>query len=229
MRFSKTKGRCCTETQTGEEWIESSPEKDLGEWVDKKLTMPPQQWQQHKLSCEDDEGSEQPQGGPSSVPPLSPPDAIRERPNSAIYPSESFRQTLLGPRRGRPSLSLSKSVSTTNISGTFNDDSPLGIRRILSQSTDSLNMRNRTLSVESLIDEGPDVILSQLLSDLEADGKEFEADSWSLAVDNSFLQQHRMDVMKRQDVIYENGPGSAWPPLLSPAPKVCSLAPEGVH
>ncbi|NXX19391.1 ARHG2 factor, partial [Podargus strigoides] len=154
--------------------------------------------------------------------------ATRERPNSAIYPSESFRQTLLGPRRGRPSLSLSKSVSTTNISGTFNDESPLGIRRILSQSTDSLNMRNRTLSVESLIDEGgdpprggdtggdtapppvtspspagPDVILSQLMSDFEADGKDFEADSWSLAVDNSYLQQHKMDVMKRQDVIYE--------------------------
>ncbi|NWR81558.1 ARHG2 factor, partial [Centropus unirufus] len=129
--------------------------------------------------------------------------AIRERPNSAIYPSESFRQTLLGPRRGRPSLSLSKSVSTTNIAGTLNDESPLGIRRILSQSTDSLNMRNRTLSVESLIDEGPDVILSQLMSDFETDGKDFEADSWSLAVDNSYLQQHKMDVMKRQDVIYE--------------------------
>ncbi|NWZ57253.1 ARHG2 factor, partial [Haliaeetus albicilla] len=129
--------------------------------------------------------------------------AIRERPNSAIYPSESFRQTLLGPRRGRPSLSLSKSVSTTNIAGTFNDESPLGIRRILSQSTDSLNMRNRTLSVESLIDEGPDVILNQLMSDFEMDGKDFEADSWSLAVDNSYLQQHKMDVMKRQDVIYE--------------------------
>ncbi|NXO03267.1 ARHG2 factor, partial [Rhinopomastus cyanomelas] len=129
--------------------------------------------------------------------------AIRERPNSAIYPSESFRQTLLGPRRGRPSLSLSKSVSTTNISGNFNDESPLGIRRILSQSTDSLNARNRTLSVESLIDEGPDVILNQLMSDFETDGKDFEADSWSLAVDNSYLQQHKMDVMKRQDVIYE--------------------------
>lgn len=36
----------------------------------------------------------------------------------------------------------------------FNDESPLGLRRILSQSTDSLNMRNRTQSVESLIDEG---------------------------------------------------------------------------
>lgn len=45
------------------------------------------------------------------------PAAIRERPNSAIYPSESFRQSLLGPRRSRPSLSLSKSVSTTNIAG----------------------------------------------------------------------------------------------------------------
>ena len=50
-------------------------------------------------------------------PPPPPPGAPRERPNSAVYPSESFRQSLLGPRRGRPSLSLSKSVSTTNIAG----------------------------------------------------------------------------------------------------------------
>ncbi|XP_062820832.1 rho guanine nucleotide exchange factor 2 isoform X2 [Anolis carolinensis] len=127
----------------------------------------------------------------------------RERPNSAIYPSESFRQTLLGSRRGRPTLSLSKSVSTTNIAGNFNDESPLGLRRILSQSTDSLNMRNRTLSVESLIDEGAEVIYNQLMSDFEMDEKDFEADSWSLAVDNNFLQQHKKEVMKRQDVIYE--------------------------
>lgn len=56
---------------------------------------------------------------------------------------------------------------------------------------------------------GPDVILNQLLSDFETDEKDFEADSWSLAVDNSFLQQHKMDVMKRQDVIYgERGQGT---------------------
>ncbi|XP_048369759.1 rho guanine nucleotide exchange factor 2 isoform X3 [Sphaerodactylus townsendi] len=128
---------------------------------------------------------------------------IRERPSSAIYPSESFRQTLLGSRRGRPTLSLSKSVSTTNIAGTFNDESPLGLRRILSQSTDSLNMRNRTLSVESLIDEGAEVMYNQLMSDFEMGDKDFEADSWSLAVDNNFLQQHKKEVMKRQDVIYE--------------------------
>ncbi|XP_051055304.1 rho guanine nucleotide exchange factor 2 isoform X3 [Phodopus roborovskii] len=127
----------------------------------------------------------------------------RERPTSAIYPSDSFRQSLLGSRRGRSSLSLAKSVSTTNIAGHFNDESPLGLRRILSQSTDSLNMRNRTLSVESLIDEGAEVIFNELMSDFEMDEKDFAADSWSLAVDSSFLQQHRKEVMKQQDVIYE--------------------------
>ncbi|XP_067425514.1 rho guanine nucleotide exchange factor 2 isoform X2 [Emydura macquarii macquarii] len=129
--------------------------------------------------------------------------ATRERPSSAIYPSDSFRQTLLGSRRGRPTLSLSKSVSTTNIAGNFNDESPLGLRRILSQSTDSLNMRNRTLSVESLIDEGAEFVYHQLMNDFETDEQDFAADSWSLAVDNNYLQQHKKEVMKRQDVIYE--------------------------
>ncbi|KAK1880080.1 Rho guanine nucleotide exchange factor 2 [Dissostichus eleginoides] len=79
---------------------------------------------------------------------------MRERPTSAIYPSESFRQTLLGSRRGRSGLSLSKSVSTNNIAGTLSEDSTLGLRRILSQSTDSLSFRNRAMSIESLNDDG---------------------------------------------------------------------------
>lgn len=37
---------------------------------------------------------------------------------------------------------------------TLNDDSPLGLRRILSQSTDSLSFRARAMSIESLADEG---------------------------------------------------------------------------
>ena len=37
---------------------------------------------------------------------------------------------------------------------TLNDDSPLGLRRILSQSTDSLSFRARAMSVESLTDDG---------------------------------------------------------------------------
>ncbi|XP_063041302.1 rho guanine nucleotide exchange factor 1a isoform X2 [Engraulis encrasicolus] len=114
---------------------------------------------------------------------------MRERPSSAIYPSDSLRQSLLGSRRGRSSLSLSKSVSTNNIAG------------ILSQSTDSLNFRSRTMSMESLNDDGE--YYTSMLEEMEIEGRDFEADSWSTAVDSAYLQTHRKDVIKRQDVIYE--------------------------
>ncbi|CAN9504177.1 unnamed protein product [Ophioblennius macclurei] len=127
---------------------------------------------------------------------------MRERPSSAIYPSDSLRQSLLGSRRGRSGLSLSKSVSTNNIAGTLNEDSPLGLRRILSQSTDSLSFRNRAMSVESLNDDG-DLYYTSVLEDLELEGQDFKADSWSMAVDSSYLQTHRKNIIKRQDVIYE--------------------------
>uniref|UniRef100_A0A3Q3G626 Rho/rac guanine nucleotide exchange factor (GEF) 2b n=1 Tax=Labrus bergylta TaxID=56723 RepID=A0A3Q3G626_9LABR len=77
---------------------------------------------------------------------------MKERPSSAIYPSDSLRQSLLGSRRVRSGLSLAKSVSTNNIAGGLEDS--VGLRRILSQSTESLNFRSRTLSMESLTDDG---------------------------------------------------------------------------
>ncbi|XP_070777900.1 rho guanine nucleotide exchange factor 2 [Enoplosus armatus] len=127
---------------------------------------------------------------------------MRERPSSAIYPSDSFRQSLLGSRRGRSGLSLSKSVSTNNIAGTLNDDTPLGLRRILSQSTDSLSFRARAMSVESLNDDG-DLYYTSVLEEIEFEGQDFKADSWSMAVDSGYLQTHRKNIIKRQDVIYE--------------------------
>ncbi|KAK2903423.1 hypothetical protein Q8A67_008136 [Cirrhinus molitorella] len=127
---------------------------------------------------------------------------LKERPSSAIYPSETLRQSFLGSRKGRSTLSLNKSVSTNNIAGGLNDDSPVGLRRILSHSTDSLNFRNRAMSMESLYDEG-EMYYASMLEELDKDGKDFEADSWSLAVDSSYLQSQRKDVIKRQDVIYE--------------------------
>ncbi|KAG7256760.1 hypothetical protein CRUP_037602, partial [Coryphaenoides rupestris] len=125
---------------------------------------------------------------------------MKERPSSAIYPSDSLRQSLLGSRRVRTGLSLAKSVSTNNIAGC--EDSPVGLRRILSQSSDSLNFRNRAMSLESLTDEG-ELYYASLLEDLQEEGRCVCADSWSVAVDHSFLQSQRKDVIKRQDVIYE--------------------------
>lgn len=40
------------------------------------------------------------------------------------------------------------------------------------------------------------------MGELEADIKEFEADSWSLTVDKTCLRQLKKDIVKRQDVIY---------------------------
>ncbi|TRY65408.1 hypothetical protein DNTS_009895 [Danionella cerebrum] len=64
------------------------------------------------------------------------------------------------------------------------------------------NFRNRAMSMESLNDEG-EVYYASMMEELERDGKDFEADSWSLAVDSTYLQSQRKDVIKRQDVIYE--------------------------
>ncbi|XP_071386815.1 rho guanine nucleotide exchange factor 2-like, partial [Centroberyx affinis] len=125
---------------------------------------------------------------------------MKERPSSAIYPSDSLRQSLLGARRVRSGLSLAKSVSTNNIAGV--SDESVGLRRILSQSSDSLNFRSRTLSMESLTDDG-EWWCSSLLEEVQQEGRCVEADSWSLAVEPTFLQTLHKDQIKRQDVIYE--------------------------
>uniref|UniRef100_A0A669EDP0 Rho/Rac guanine nucleotide exchange factor 2 n=1 Tax=Oreochromis niloticus TaxID=8128 RepID=A0A669EDP0_ORENI len=123
---------------------------------------------------------------------------VLERPSSAIYPSDSLRQSLLGSRRVRSGLSLAKSVSTNNIAGVTEDSA--GLKRILSQSTESLNFRSRTLSMESLTD---DAEWSPLLDELQKEGSCVQADSWSLAVEPNFLQTLHKDLIKQQDVIYE--------------------------
>lgn len=60
------------------------------------------------------------------------------------------------------------------------------------------------------------MIYNELMSDFEMDEKDFAADSWSLAVDSSFLQQHKKEVMKQQDVIYGE-PGDLLPQACPPS------------
>lgn len=63
------------------------------------------------------------------------------------------------------------------------------------------------------------MIYNELMSDFEMDEKDFAADSWSLAVDSSFLQQHKKEVMKQQDVIYGEPRPPAAPPSAGPCPR----------
>ncbi|KAG8575216.1 hypothetical protein GDO81_009475 [Engystomops pustulosus] len=128
----------------------------------------------------------------------------KERPRSAIVAVDEKSLMTLGFNARRPqTLSISKSISTQNISGLGRDDNLLGSLRALSQSTDSLHKASKVESLESLSDEGADLYEGQLMGEFEMDSRQLEKASWSEAVDSVFLVQQMKDVVKRQDVIYE--------------------------
>ncbi|KAK7913546.1 hypothetical protein WMY93_013757 [Mugilogobius chulae] len=132
----------------------------------------------------------------------------RERPWSAILSPEDHSSLMIPSRRHTSIMfhgnNLSKSLSISNIAGPVFDEMPIRTFRYLSQSTDSLNRMNQvTESMESLTDEGTEMMDGQLMGEFEADSKDLEADSWSLGVDQHFLQQLDKDLVKRQDIIYE--------------------------
>ncbi|KAM9764912.1 A-kinase anchor protein 13 isoform 4-T5 [Menidia menidia] len=134
----------------------------------------------------------------------------RERPWSAILSPEDHSSLMVSSARRHtgimtfPGNSLSKSLSISNIAGPVFDEMPIKGLRYLSQSTDSLNRTNQvTESMESLTDEGTEMMDGQLMGEFEAEVKELEADSWSLGVEQQYLQQLDRELVKRQDVIYE--------------------------
>lgn len=49
---------------------------------------------------------------------------------------------------------------------------------------------------------GTEMMDGQLMGEFEAEAKELEADSWSLGVEQQYLQQLDRELVKRQDVIY---------------------------
>lgn len=55
---------------------------------------------------------------------------------------------------------------------------------------------------------GTEMMDSQLMGEFEGEAKEMEADSWSLGVEQQYLQQLDRNLVKRQDVIY----GTHMPP-----------------
>lgn len=55
-----------------------------------------------------------------------------------------------------------------------------------------------------VVDSGTEMMDGQLMGEFEAEAKELEADSWSLGVDQQYLQQLDKELVKRQDVIYGN-------------------------
>ncbi|XP_057564994.1 rho guanine nucleotide exchange factor 18 isoform X2 [Hippopotamus amphibius kiboko] len=56
-------------------------------------------------------------------------------------------------------------------------------------------------NAESIFVEDP--YTASLRSEIEADTHEFEAESWSLSVDPTYVKKQKREVVKRQDVLYE--------------------------
>ncbi|KAJ8249502.1 hypothetical protein GJAV_G00236130 [Gymnothorax javanicus] len=141
---------------------------------------------------------------------FAPPDSAELRSKSAVLRQQPWVEPAVDRDASRrlsgirpfSSTNLSKSISISNIAGPMSDEIPLKSLRYLSQSTDSLN---KTVSkfMESLTDEGTEIMDGQLLGEFEAEAQALEAESWTFTVDRKYLKQLRKDVIKRQDVIYE--------------------------
>ncbi|XP_026149979.1 A-kinase anchor protein 13 isoform X3 [Mastacembelus armatus] len=140
----------------------------------------------------------------------------RERPWSAILSPEDHSSLTIPSSRRSTSImtfhsnNLSKSFSISNIAGPMFDEMSIKGQPYLSKSTDSLNRTNQvTESLESLTDEGcgvgagTEMMDGQLMGEFESEAKELEADSWSLGVEQQYLQHLDKELVKRQDVIYE--------------------------
>ncbi|NWU58561.1 ARHGI factor, partial [Dromas ardeola] len=129
---------------------------------------------------------------------------------------EQPRSLLLGPD-GTPVLSRNigmtiaqrgNSQSSLNAAGAVNkfglisgdmDEGDSGFIKFKQTSDDVVSLAPST--ADSIFLE--DTYSVSLRTEIETDAHEFEAESWSVAVEQSYAKRQKKDVIKRQDVIYE--------------------------
>ncbi|NXI62706.1 ARHGI factor, partial [Anseranas semipalmata] len=129
---------------------------------------------------------------------------------------EQPRSLLLGPD-GTPVLSRNlgmtiaqrgNSQSSLNAAGAVNkfglisgdmDEGDSGFIKFKQTSDDVVSLAPST--ADSIFLE--DAYSISLRSEIETDAHEFEAESWSVAVEQSYAKRQKKEVIKRQDVIYE--------------------------
>ncbi|KFZ48668.1 Rho guanine nucleotide exchange factor 18, partial [Podiceps cristatus] len=129
---------------------------------------------------------------------------------------EQPRSLLLGPD-GTPVLSRNlgmtiaqrgNSQSSLNTAGAVNkfglisgdmDEGDSGFIKFKQTSDDVVSLAPST--ADSIFLE--DACSVSFRSEIETDAHEFEAESWSVAVEQSYAKRQKKDIIKRQDVIYE--------------------------
>ncbi|XP_041101852.1 rho guanine nucleotide exchange factor 28-like isoform X7 [Polyodon spathula] len=136
--------------------------------------------------------------------------AVREiscPPDPAINGTSSLPVGTSWDGRRDPShqgLHISKSMSAVSmerLNEEMDSDGDSASWRGQSQSEETLQLMGTSPSTDSYAVD--DTVDAPLRTDLGADSAEYEAESWSLAVDQKFCSKQEKHVIKRQDVIYE--------------------------
>ncbi|KAG9355050.1 hypothetical protein JZ751_001763 [Albula glossodonta] len=128
----------------------------------------------------------------------------RRAPPACHMQSSTSLPTMTSKDRKESAIPLSKSLSITTDrrpSDSVEADAEFGAWRNGSQCDEAPQVTESSPSTDSFTIE--DTVDAPLRSDLRADLLDYEAESWSLAVEHKFCKKYDKRVIKRQDVIYE--------------------------
>ncbi|XP_060132474.1 rho guanine nucleotide exchange factor 18 isoform X4 [Zootoca vivipara] len=145
-----------------------------------------------------------PSSPPSSLRSYSPASALREHPHGSLLGPDGGALGMTIAQRGSSPTPLADTASIraaakTGVTGGEMDEGDSGFLKPKAASEDVVSVAPST--AESVFVE--DAQYASLRNELETDAREFEAPSWSLAVEPAYAKQQEREVAKRQDVIYE--------------------------
>ncbi|XP_014808344.1 PREDICTED: rho guanine nucleotide exchange factor 18 [Calidris pugnax] len=148
-----------------------------------------------------------PSGSPQSSPQcISPAASLKEQPRSLLLGPDGT--PVLSRNLGMTIAQRGNSQSSLNTAGAVNkfglisgdmDEGDSGFIKFKQTSDDVVSLAPST--ADSIFLE--DAYSVSLRSEIETDAHEFEAESWSVAVEQAYAERQKKDVRKRQDVIYE--------------------------
>ncbi|NXB12358.1 ARHGI factor, partial [Cnemophilus loriae] len=132
--------------------------------------------------------------------------SLKEQPRSLLLGadgtpalSRNLGMTIAQRGHSQPSMNTAGAVNKFGLISGDMDEGDSGFIKFKQTSDDVVSLAPST--ADSIFLE--DAYSVSLRSEIETDAHEFEAESWSVAVEQPYAKRQRKDVVKRQDVIYE--------------------------
>ncbi|NXY88820.1 ARHGI factor, partial [Alcedo cyanopectus] len=132
--------------------------------------------------------------------------SLKEQPRSLLLGPDgtpalprNLGMTIAQRGNSQSSLSAAGAVSKLGLISGDMDEGDSGFVKFKQTSDDVVSLAPSTADSNFL----EDAYFISLRSEIETDAHEFEAESWSVAVEQSYVNRQKKDVRKKQDVIYE--------------------------